>query len=236
MPDLEQKISEWRKQMLAAGIKSPVPLEELEIHLREEIERQMQLESDEQKAFNSAVQKIGHGSVLNDEFKKIDGQKIGQTILLIIGWFTAGFLLLWGMVSLDLHWNFIIWKPKYDSAAMFGYFTMLATVIGIWFLVKADNHKTTRLLSLLICLYLSWRAIFVCLPAEKQYAHAHGDGSPMSEFFAANLNDRTPSPFWYRGINALLLLSPTLFWIRQEWRRGIQKRTSRNKKRLVHSS
>ena len=41
MPDLEKSIAEWRRQMLAAGIKTPVPLEELEIHLREEIEQQM---------------------------------------------------------------------------------------------------------------------------------------------------------------------------------------------------
>jgi hypothetical protein len=41
MFNLEQSIIEWRKQMLAAGIKTPVPLDELEIHLREEIERQM---------------------------------------------------------------------------------------------------------------------------------------------------------------------------------------------------
>jgi len=37
MFSLEKSISEWRRQMLAAGIKTPVPLEELEIHLREEI-------------------------------------------------------------------------------------------------------------------------------------------------------------------------------------------------------
>ena len=37
MFDLEQSIAEWRRQMLAAGIKTPVPLEELEIHLREDI-------------------------------------------------------------------------------------------------------------------------------------------------------------------------------------------------------
>ena len=40
MFDLEQSIADWRRQMLAAGIKTPVPLEELESHLREEIERQ----------------------------------------------------------------------------------------------------------------------------------------------------------------------------------------------------
>ena len=43
--------------MLAAGIKTPVPLEELEIHLREEIERQMKSGLNEQKAFKIAVKK-----------------------------------------------------------------------------------------------------------------------------------------------------------------------------------
>ena len=37
MFSLEKSIAGWREQMLAAGIKAPVPLEELEIHLREEI-------------------------------------------------------------------------------------------------------------------------------------------------------------------------------------------------------
>ncbi len=38
MFNLEQAIADWRRQMLAVGIKTPVPLEELEIHLRDEIE------------------------------------------------------------------------------------------------------------------------------------------------------------------------------------------------------
>ena len=37
MPDLEQRIAIWRSQMIDAGIKTPVPLDELEAHLREEI-------------------------------------------------------------------------------------------------------------------------------------------------------------------------------------------------------
>jgi len=40
MSDLEQVISGWRQQMLAAGIKR-APLEELESHLREDIQQQM---------------------------------------------------------------------------------------------------------------------------------------------------------------------------------------------------
>ena len=71
MFDLEQSIAVWQKQMLATGIKSPVPLEELEIHLREEIERQTKTGLNEQEAFKTAVQKIGQAPALKLEFKKV---------------------------------------------------------------------------------------------------------------------------------------------------------------------
>jgi hypothetical protein len=70
MFDLEEKISEWRTQMLAAGIKTPVPLEELEAHLREEIERQMKSGKNAQRAFEIAVLEIGKANMLKNEFQK----------------------------------------------------------------------------------------------------------------------------------------------------------------------
>jgi hypothetical protein len=73
MFDLERAIAEWRQQMLAAGIKTPVPLEELENHLREEIQRQMKSGLDGQAAFNLAAKKIGQASVLRKEFGKVGG-------------------------------------------------------------------------------------------------------------------------------------------------------------------
>ena len=75
MFDLEQSIGIWRRQMLTAGIKSPTPLEELEIHLREEIERQTQAGLSLEEAFKSSVQKIGEGYVLKTEFAKVGGAK-----------------------------------------------------------------------------------------------------------------------------------------------------------------
>src|SRR5271170_7584596 len=75
MFDLEKSIADWQKQMLAAGIKAPVPLEELEIHLREEIEQQMRAGLSVEKAFESAVQKIGRVHVLKTEFAKVGGVK-----------------------------------------------------------------------------------------------------------------------------------------------------------------
>jgi len=70
MFNLEQSIAGWRQQMLAAGIKTPVPLEELEIHLREEIEQQMRSGICEAEAFNVATQKIGQAQMIQNEFKK----------------------------------------------------------------------------------------------------------------------------------------------------------------------
>lgn len=72
MFDLEKAIADWREQMLAAGIKSPVPLEELEIHLREEIERWMGSGRNEQRAFEISASQIGRHDLLKMEFAKND--------------------------------------------------------------------------------------------------------------------------------------------------------------------
>ncbi len=88
MFDLEQAIGEWRKQMLAAGIKTPVPLEELESHLRDEIEQQMESGLEPQKALALAVHNIGQVQILKTEFIKIGGvRKRGRftTLLSLIG-------------------------------------------------------------------------------------------------------------------------------------------------------
>ena len=70
MFNLEQAIGEWRRQMTAGGIKSSSILEELESHLREDVERQMRAGADAAKAFEMAVQKIGSAGTLKNEFKK----------------------------------------------------------------------------------------------------------------------------------------------------------------------
>src|SRR5437868_1700990 len=86
MFNLEQSITDWRKQMLAAGIKTPVPLEELENHLREEIERQTKSGLNQQEAFKISVQQIGRPEIIENEFKKNEStamKKIGVLATLI---------------------------------------------------------------------------------------------------------------------------------------------------------
>jgi hypothetical protein len=87
MFDLEKAITGWRRQMLAAGIQTPVPLEELEIHLRDEIEREIKsgLNLSEQKAFELSVQRIGQPKVLQSEFKKTGDPMDMQKIIKLAG-------------------------------------------------------------------------------------------------------------------------------------------------------
>jgi hypothetical protein len=85
MFDLEQSIQDWRRQMLAAGIKTPVPLEELEIHLREDIERQTKSGLSAQQAFGIAEKKVGRVSELKREFKKNDAPMEMQQIIKLAG-------------------------------------------------------------------------------------------------------------------------------------------------------
>jgi hypothetical protein len=102
MFNLERSIAEWRKQMLAAGIKTPVPLEELESHLREEVGRQMRSGTGAQPALEAAIQKIGRAGALKDEFQKpnlptVEKMRIkaiaGGVLTLLVG-----FIMFWAAV------------------------------------------------------------------------------------------------------------------------------------------
>jgi hypothetical protein len=75
MFNLEKAIVEWRRQMSAGGIKTPVPLIELESHLRDDVERQMRLGLSEQQAFEISARRIGQANKLEAEFKKANNAK-----------------------------------------------------------------------------------------------------------------------------------------------------------------
>jgi hypothetical protein len=70
MFDLEQAIADWRRRMLAAGIKAPALMDELESHLREEIQQQVRSGAGPEQAFEIAVQRVGRPTALREEFAK----------------------------------------------------------------------------------------------------------------------------------------------------------------------
>src|SRR5688572_1983769 len=75
MFNLEQSISEWRGQMLSAGVKNPDIVDELESHLREDWARRVHSGESEEQAFEGAVQGVGQVSLLKQEFAKLTGKK-----------------------------------------------------------------------------------------------------------------------------------------------------------------
>src|SRR5882724_3302737 len=88
---LESSITTWRNLMLAAGIQTPIPLDELENHLREEIERQMRSGLDEAQAFNISARQIGQPKPLNHEFKKTERPFMNRKLLILAGIFIVLF-------------------------------------------------------------------------------------------------------------------------------------------------
>jgi hypothetical protein len=71
MPDVESQIANWRRDMSSAGIKSTTLLDELEGHLRDDIEHQMRSGEDMERAFAAAAGHIGRARELRSEFQKI---------------------------------------------------------------------------------------------------------------------------------------------------------------------
>jgi hypothetical protein len=71
MFDLERAISEWRRQMQAAGIKTPKTLDELESHLREDIRSFSLAGKPDDQAFRLAVARLGGPGPLRTEFNKL---------------------------------------------------------------------------------------------------------------------------------------------------------------------
>jgi hypothetical protein len=183
MFNLEQSIVEWRQQMLAAGIKTPVPLEELEIHLREEIERQMNSGTNPQLAFENSVQQIGHADELKGEFKKICGT---ECVLPQWGLFWTGVLglVMTPMLSLGMpfvshrsalvslsHPSWTIWLPNYVT---FTTFTISGLVIGFarwhtkWTLlwISSIGFIGTLIVNL-VCLFVFHRSDLVSVFLQR---------------------------------------------------------------------
>jgi hypothetical protein len=147
MFNLDEAISEWRKQMLAAGIKTPVPLEELETHLRDNVERQIQSGLNAQQAFENSVRQIGHASQLKSEFKK-NCRASGNP------WLWLGSFGLAGTTILNLVGLFVFhrsssvffadewWSAWFSSYVLWISFTIIGTAID--FANWSSHRKAAR--------------------------------------------------------------------------------------------
>ena len=79
MFDLDHAISEWRRELAAQGLTAPDLLDELEAHLRDDIDQHEHAGSDPECAFKLATQKIGPAIELKREFSKVAVPRATQT-------------------------------------------------------------------------------------------------------------------------------------------------------------
>jgi hypothetical protein len=151
MFDLEQSIAEWRQQMRAAGIKAPIPLEELEGHLREEIGRQMKSGSNSRRAFEIAVVKIGPPVELKTEFKNA-GEPLETRFVQLAGiacGVLAGLFLLW-TVGVVLCIREASWSSRIFGVLAVGV-TILTWLRAGRFLPAIRHQKIRAAAGLLAC-------------------------------------------------------------------------------------
>ena len=71
MFNLKNQIANWRAHMVQEGIERPEILDELESHLRSEIERHLSDGWDPQRAFTTAVQQMGDARTIKNEFERV---------------------------------------------------------------------------------------------------------------------------------------------------------------------
>ncbi|MGC9941114.1 MAG: hypothetical protein ABSE48_04720 [Verrucomicrobiota bacterium] len=104
MFDLDSAIEAWRQQMLAAGIREPSPLAELEAHLREEIRQQMNSGMDGQQAFEISARGMGQAKLLESEFRKAERTFVEQIIKIgtgVVGFLAGGLMMIPACVQIN---------------------------------------------------------------------------------------------------------------------------------------
>src|SRR5436190_6973974 len=84
MFDLESQIRGWRSEVAAAMGNVPEPLDELESHLRDDIDRRIQLGADARSAFEAARAQLGDPGRLAQEFARAGDRRW------IPGWIATG--------------------------------------------------------------------------------------------------------------------------------------------------
>ena len=140
MFNLEQSIADWRKQMLAAGIKSPVPVEELESHLRDYIASLIKSGLSEKRAFEAAAQQIGQANTLQREFKKMEGTLVTKVAIIALGIFVVLFGPAVMLPALAKHRDLGIWNYEIVWPTVLG---AIITLAGIGITILGFKKRRT---------------------------------------------------------------------------------------------
>ncbi|MDB6059182.1 MAG: hypothetical protein JWO95_3026 [Verrucomicrobiales bacterium] len=129
MFNIDNAVSEWRKQMLAAGVKNASVLNELSEHLRSDVEQQMRSGVDAEFAFSRAVERIGAASQVREEFSKVRP----RTGAGFESWFSVGLVMLLIATVLGCELVFSALRMSFlQQASAFAALTLIFVVACGW--------------------------------------------------------------------------------------------------------
>src|SRR6185295_15091896 len=93
MPNLEESIAAWRRQMQAEGITATALLDELESHLRDDLEQQQRSGLGPEQAFEVSVRRIGQARELKLEFARASQAPVALRLgMSVVSVFFVGFI------------------------------------------------------------------------------------------------------------------------------------------------
>ncbi len=138
MFNLESAIAEWRRQMLSNGIKAPVPLDELESHLREQLANRCV----DQKIFNTAVGELGNAHLLRSEFKKVNRNNMKRKITIAVAVFAVlfGSSIIMPALAQHNHRNAGIWATDEVVPVLAGCMIALAGIGTVGYTLKSRRN------------------------------------------------------------------------------------------------
>jgi hypothetical protein len=181
MRNLNDEIAEWRNRMAAGGIKSPVVLDELESHLREDVERHVRAGQSEDDAFAAAVRRIGESDLLKAEFAKIAESKGGRSGKLI-AIACCGFAALYSMVLAPGLFIIRELNPAQRALGLSAVALTFLSILSLRFSYKflpIIRNRCARTMAVTSCGLsgLAWLLIFANLLPNVIVPHAMHDGA-----------------------------------------------------------
>src|SRR5688572_10874778 len=126
MFDIDHAILEWRRQLARGGINSPDVLDELESHLRDDLQHEASHSASESQSFQNAVERLGQTGLLKTEFAKVSGWRELQTRI------QEAFLTLAGIPTLATNMNTTQPQPEPRWATYLKASAFLLPAILLW--------------------------------------------------------------------------------------------------------
>ncbi len=174
MHNLEPKIEHWRRELERAGM-APEHLDELESHLREQLEMHMEDGKPEEEAFALAKAQLGKVDVLKKEYRRVHGMRAALRFSALVVMCLVWVALLFQVRALrDIGWVIV-------PLAFLALYGIKEGILAIWYFKRAgksasDPHAFK--------VWLHARILLACGVGAILFGLA-GTGSGMVKAFAS---------------------------------------------------